>query len=92
MSRNFYVRTLVKFTFANEIEAVHERSLVSVKVEPRSTSPSLRGRRLAKERTTAREGDTQGVSPFFLVPTTSKRLLRRLNFSFNFNTFYIASI
>ena len=37
----------------------------------------------AKERTGAREGDTRGVSPllarpFFLVPTTSKRLLRRL--------------
>ena len=28
-----------------------------------------------KERTGAREGDTR---PFFLVPTTSKRLLRRL--------------
>ena len=27
-----------KFTFANRIEAMHERSLVSVKVEPRSTS------------------------------------------------------
>ena len=38
MSRNFYVRTCVKFTFANKIEAMHERSLVSVKVEPRSTS------------------------------------------------------
>ena len=35
---NFYVRTCVKFTFADEIEAMHERSLVSVKVEPRSTS------------------------------------------------------
>ena len=34
----FNVRTCVKFTFANEIEAVYERSLVSVKVEPRSTS------------------------------------------------------
>ena len=33
----FNVRTCVKFTFANEIEAVYERSLVSVKVEPRST-------------------------------------------------------
>ena len=30
--------TCVKFTFANKIEALHERSLVSVKVEPRSTS------------------------------------------------------
>ena len=28
----------VKFTCANKIEAMHERSLVSVKVEPRSTS------------------------------------------------------
>ena len=33
MSRNFYVRTCVKFTFANKIEAMHERSLVSVKDE-----------------------------------------------------------
>ena len=32
------MRTCVKFTFANKIEALHERSLVSVKVEPRSTS------------------------------------------------------
>ena len=32
------MRTCVKFTFANKIEAMHERSLVSVKVEPRSTS------------------------------------------------------
>ena len=38
MSRNFYVRSCVKFTIANKIEAMHERSLVSVKVEPRSTS------------------------------------------------------
>ena len=38
MPRNFYVRSCVKFTFANKIEAMHERSLVSVKVEPRSTS------------------------------------------------------
>ena len=38
LSRNFYVRTCVKFTFANKIEAMHKRSLVSVKVEPRSTS------------------------------------------------------
>ena len=30
--------TCVTFTFANKIEAMHERSLVSVKVEPRSTS------------------------------------------------------
>ena len=37
-SRNFYVRTCVKFTFENKIRAMHERSLVSVKVEPRSTS------------------------------------------------------
>ena len=42
VSRNFYVRTCVKFTFANEIEAVYERSLVSVKVEPRSTTLSLK--------------------------------------------------
>ena len=28
--RNFYVRTCVKFPFANKIEAMHERSLVSV--------------------------------------------------------------
>ena len=32
------VRACVKFAFANEIEAMHERSLVSVKVEPRLTS------------------------------------------------------
>ena len=33
------MRTCVKFTFENKIiEAMHERSLVSVKVEPRSTS------------------------------------------------------
>ena len=38
VSRNVYVRTCEKFTFANKIEAMHERSLVSVKVEPRSTS------------------------------------------------------
>ena len=37
MSRNFNVRTCVKVTFANKIEAMHERSLVSVKVEHRST-------------------------------------------------------
>ena len=36
--RNFYVRTYVKFTFANKIEAIYERSHVNVKVEPRSTS------------------------------------------------------
>ena len=36
MPRNLYVRTCVKFTFANKIEAVHKWSLVSVK--PRSTS------------------------------------------------------
>ena len=35
---NFYVRTCVKFKFANKIEAVYERSHVSIKVEPRSTS------------------------------------------------------
>ena len=33
MQRNFYVRTCVKFTFANKIEAIHKRSLVGVKVE-----------------------------------------------------------
>ena len=38
MSRNFYVHTSVKFMFANKIEAMHEGSLVSVTVEPRSTS------------------------------------------------------
>ena len=38
VSRNFYVRRCLKFTFANKIEAIHERSIVSVKVEPRSTS------------------------------------------------------
>ena len=38
MSRNFYVRTCVKFTFASKIEAMHERSLESIEVEPRSTS------------------------------------------------------
>ena len=35
---NFYVRTCVKFTLANKIEAIYERLHVSVKVEPRSTS------------------------------------------------------
>ena len=30
--------TSVKFTFANKIEEMHERSLVRVKFEPRSTS------------------------------------------------------
>ena len=38
----FNVRTCVKFAFANEIEAVYQRSLVSVKVEPRSTTLSLK--------------------------------------------------
>ena len=32
------MRTCVKFTFANKIEAMHERSLVSLKIEPRLTS------------------------------------------------------
>ena len=32
------MRACVKFTFADKIEAMHERWLVSVKVEPRSTS------------------------------------------------------
>ena len=35
---SFYVRTCVKFKFANKIEAMYERSHVSMKVEPRSTS------------------------------------------------------
>ena len=34
------VFTCVKFTLANKIEPTHERSLVSVKLEPRSTSLS----------------------------------------------------
>ena len=38
VSRNFYVGTCVKFTFANKMEARHEKSLISVKVDPRSTS------------------------------------------------------
>ena len=38
MWRNFYVRSCVRFTFANKIEAMRERSLLSEKVEPRSTS------------------------------------------------------
>ena len=38
MLRNFLVRSCVKFTFANKIEAMHERSLVNVKVKPRSTT------------------------------------------------------
>ena len=38
MSRNFCVRTRVKFMFTIKIEAIHARSLVSVKVERRSTS------------------------------------------------------
>ena len=33
-----YVQTCMKFTFANNIEAMNERLHVSVKVEPRSTS------------------------------------------------------
>ena len=37
LSRNCYVRTRVKFTCVNIIEAMYERSRVSVKVEPRST-------------------------------------------------------
>ena len=37
----FYVRTCVKFTFVNKIGAKHERSLVSVKVETRSTTSSV---------------------------------------------------
>ena len=38
LSRNFHVRTCVKFTFAYKREAMYERSHVSIKVEPRSTS------------------------------------------------------
>ena len=38
MSPNFYVRTCVKFMFANKIEAMCEGSLVGVKVELRSTA------------------------------------------------------
>ena len=37
VSRNFYMRTCVKFSFANKLEEMHERSLVSVKVGTRST-------------------------------------------------------
>ena len=40
VSRNFYLRTCIKFTFANKIEATHERSFVNVNIEPRS-SPCL---------------------------------------------------
>ena len=36
--RNFYVRTDVKFTFTNKIEAMHEWWLINIKVEPRLTS------------------------------------------------------
>ena len=35
---NFSMRTYVKFTFANKIEAMYKRSHVSVKVESRLTS------------------------------------------------------
>ena len=42
MSRNFYVRTCVKFTFANEIGAMLERSHVNVKFVPRSISRFLK--------------------------------------------------
>ena len=39
LSRNFFrAPTCAKFTFANKIEAMYERSYVSVKVEPRSSS------------------------------------------------------
>ena len=41
LSRNFYSRTCVKFTFANKIEAMYERSQLCVKVESRSTSRSI---------------------------------------------------
>ena len=32
LSHNFYVRRYLKFTFANKIEVMYERSLISVKV------------------------------------------------------------
>ena len=35
---NFHMRTCTKFLFANTLEAMHERSLVRVKIEPCSTS------------------------------------------------------
>ena len=38
LSRNLYVSTHVKFTFANKIEVMNERSQVKVKVELRLTS------------------------------------------------------
>ena len=38
LSRNFSMRTCVKLTFADKIEAMYERSHVNVKVEFRSTS------------------------------------------------------
>ena len=38
MSCNSYIRRCVKFMFANKIEAMHERLLVGIKVEPCSTS------------------------------------------------------
>ena len=38
LSGNFNVRTCAKLPLGNKIEAMHERSLASVKVEPRSTS------------------------------------------------------
>ena len=38
LSRNFYVRTCIKFTFANKIEEIYERSNASVKVETRTNS------------------------------------------------------
>ena len=37
LSRNFDERTCVKFAFANKVEAMYERSHVSVKVQPSST-------------------------------------------------------
>ena len=37
VSHNFYVHKCLKFMFAN-VEAIHERSLVRVEVEPCSTS------------------------------------------------------
>ena len=38
VSGNFYVRTWAKLPLGNKIEAMYERSLASVKVEPRWTS------------------------------------------------------
>ena len=37
LSRNFYVRVRVKFTWVNEMEAMNEKLRLNIKVEPRST-------------------------------------------------------